>query len=142
MFIEWANKLLEHKVEGDDLENLLQSINYSTTATMSGTNSNFKNKSKAKYLSEIFIEDMLKRTNEPPSAEVMAAWFLENYKDPADGVPYNSHEGGYQYWNGCPYDAESVIFEMFPDATVPELREASEIVEHEGGPEWVKVEQY
>ena len=33
-------------------------------------------------------------------AEEMERWFLENYEDPANSLPYISREGGYQWING------------------------------------------
>ena len=68
-------------------------------------------------------------------------WFFSNYKDPADGVPYNSREGGYLYINGGPYEASDVIAEHFP--YVPEMTldaAVEEIGDH--GSDWVGVGEY
>ncbi|MEO8592699.1 MAG: DUF262 domain-containing protein [Candidatus Solibacter sp.] len=71
----------------------------------------------------------------------MIRWFFENYEDPANGVPYESAEGGYQYIAGGPYDAEEVLSEEFDD--LPDLLiEAALQRIHSSGWEWVKIGQY
>jgi hypothetical protein len=47
--------------------------------------------------------------------EKMKNWIWDNYKDPADGVPYSSQEGGYQYFNGGPYYSYEVLFDKYHD---------------------------
>jgi hypothetical protein len=79
--------------------------------------------------------------DEPVTSEQMVEWFLENYKDPADGVPYDSAEGGYQYWSGGPYDAREEIWSQFPDASASEIDEAVSVVERNCF-EWVRREDY
>ena len=64
-----------------------------------------------------------------------------HYKDPADGVPYESREGGYLYFNGGPYEAEEEICEKFPDIDAVTLRRAVGIIENDGY-EWVKTDEY
>lgn len=71
----------------------------------------------------------------------MVEWFHENFKDPADGVPFNSREGGYMYVNGGPYDALEVLSERFPNALEDELEDATELLTYEST-EWVKHEEY
>ena len=73
--------------------------------------------------------------------EEMIEWFYENYEDPANGVPYESAEGGYQYVFGGPYDAREELEAQFPDAETNEIDEALEKIEAEGT-EWVKTGQY
>jgi len=68
-------------------------------------------------------------------------WFFSNYKDPAEGVPYESREGGYQYFLGGPYEAEEEIYGEFPDIDEETLREAVDIIEADGY-EWVKIDEY
>jgi hypothetical protein len=45
----------------------------------------------------------------------MVRWFLNNYADPVDYLPYDSAEGGYM-WELAdgPYDALEVMSEEFP----------------------------
>ena len=71
----------------------------------------------------------------------MVSWFFDNYADPANGVPHDSGEGGYQYVLGGPYDAHEELSEHFPDASIDEIEEAVELIEQNGG-EWVKKGQY
>lgn len=46
-------------------------------------------------------------------AEEMRAWFLENYEDPANSLPYSSGDGGYQWVNGGPYTPLEALQEEF-----------------------------
>lgn len=71
------------------------------------------------------------------SVDQMVDWFLENYEDPANGVPYDSSEGGFQYVLGGPYDATDVLSNQFPDASAEDIDEAARSVESEAH-EWVK----
>ncbi|WP_300702122.1 hypothetical protein [Bacteroides sp.] len=73
--------------------------------------------------------------------EDIVGWFLSNYMDPANGVPYNGREGGYQYWNGGPYNARNEIVEAFPDADEKIINSAVIEVEFESI-EWVKRDEY
>lgn len=71
----------------------------------------------------------------------MVEWFLENYKDPAEGVPHDASEGGYQYYAGGPYDAAEELAEQFPEAPVPDIDEAAEVLLDYSN-EWVRRDQY
>ena len=51
--------------------------------------------------------------------EVMVEWFGANYEDPANRLPYESAEGGYQWIWGGPYNAEEELREQF-EGLVPE----------------------
>lgn len=53
-----------------------------------------------------------------PTVAQMVSWFQERYKDPANGVPFNSAEGGYQYVHGGPYDASARSAMVFPPHVV------------------------
>lgn len=68
-------------------------------------------------------------------------WFWENYVDPADGVPYDSGEGGYQYFHGGPYYANDEIQEQFPDIDNETLNSVLNEI-HDYGTEWIKKGQY
>jgi hypothetical protein len=71
----------------------------------------------------------------------MIEWFRGVFKDPADGVPYNSGEGGYQYINGGPYDALEELSAQFPNALPDELEAAASELEAESY-EWVRHDEY
>ncbi|WP_336725032.1 hypothetical protein [Cellulosimicrobium cellulans] len=71
----------------------------------------------------------------------MIEWFHENYMDPANGVPYNSGQGGYLYVNGGPFDAFEVLSEEFPEALQDELNEAADLLAKESL-EWVRQGDY
>jgi PIN like domain len=79
--------------------------------------------------------------NELKLVKQMMVWFFENYEDPAQGVPFESAEGGYQYVNGGPYNALEELMQQFPDAPEDALLEAGELIENEGW-EWVKRGDY
>lgn len=74
----------------------------------------------------------------------MVRWFFERYEDPANGVPYDGGEGGYQYVMGGPYDASEELQEEFDDGT-PRMRriidEAVKRIENDGS-EWIRVGEY
>lgn len=75
------------------------------------------------------------------SVEEMIEWFYENYEDPANGVPYESREGGYQYYAGGPYDPMEELQDQFPDVPFERVeRAAAEI--YRDGFEWIKKGQY
>lgn len=73
----------------------------------------------------------LRRTRRKTKTEVMRAWFLSNYEDPAENTPYESAEGGYIYIWGGPYEAKEELFSEFHDlvseAVIDEL--ADELTE-------------
>ena len=74
----------------------------------------------------------------------MVEWFRERYEDPANGVPYDGREGGYQYVGGGPYDAEEELRELFDDGTAKMERIITEAASRisEDGTEWVKRGEY
>jgi hypothetical protein len=59
-------------------------------------------------------------------------------------VPYNGREGGYQYLNGGPYDAESEINKHFPGGDPSRVEKAVEKIQREGEgvTDWVKNDEY
>jgi hypothetical protein len=73
--------------------------------------------------------------------ETLEAWFFENYKDPADGVPYDNREGGYQYVNGGPYEAGEELVQAFPNVPDHLVTMAADQIEFKGH-EWVKRHEY
>lgn len=71
----------------------------------------------------------------------MIDWFFENYEDPAQHVPYDTGEGGYQYINGGPYHPSEVLRDEFPDFDENLIDKAvNKIVAY--GWEWVKKGDY
>ncbi|MGR6432113.1 hypothetical protein ACU5AY_14460 [Rhizobium sp. PAMB 3174] len=71
-------------------------------------------------------------------AEEMRQWFLENYEDPANSLPYSSKDGGYQWTNGGPYTPLEALQEEFDRVYSFESIEAvAKSVEDEDGTyEW------
>lgn len=75
------------------------------------------------------------------TAVEIVEWFFKHYKDPANGVPHDGKEGGYQYVNGGPYDAREVLEPVFGDAP-PEAFESALAEITDLGYEWVRVDEY
>lgn len=76
------------------------------------------------------------------SVERLIEWFLDNYEDPANGVPYDSREGGYQYYAGGPYDPWDVLSNEFEDVPRFIVESAASELASQRGDEWVKKGQY
>jgi len=74
------------------------------------------------------------------TTENMVEWFLENYKDPVDGVPFD--EGEYVYVYGGPYHADEELWAHFPDAKEDDIKKAVDEIEKDGSINWVKQWQY
>ncbi len=65
---------------------------------------------------------------------LMAAWFLDNFEDPANLLPYDGQDGGYQWIYGGPYDAEDELAEAYPGAPSEEISEAAaDAIDSQGG---------
>jgi HEPN domain-containing protein len=79
-------------------------------------------------------------SSEYVTPEEMVDWFFEIFEDPAEWVPYESKEGGYQYPSGEPHDAQEVLFEKYPNAPEAAISDAVELIEPLGM-EWVKKQQ-
>jgi hypothetical protein len=86
------------------------------------------------------LAERLSRTEFTPVAQ-MVDWFFENYEDPAQAVPFETGEGGYQYYAGGPYDARQELADHFEMADEEEIAEATALVEVEAT-DWVKRGQY
>lgn len=67
----------------------------------------------------------------------MVDWFFERFEDPAEWVPYESWEGGYQFPAGEPHDARDVLVENFSNAPDSAFDDALELIEPLGT-EWVQ----
>lgn len=76
-----------------------------------------------------------------PLVGEMVDWFVEHYEDPAQRVPHDSAEGGYQYVFGGPYVAREELTEQFPNAYETDIDEAVSILERDSL-EWVKKAEY
>jgi hypothetical protein len=72
----------------------------------------------------------------------MTTWFEQAYDDPANGVPYESAEGGYQYINGGPFDALEVLTEEFSDRYPQRWIENAAGQIEENGTEWIRRGDY
>lgn len=70
------------------------------------------------------------------SVDQIYDWFMDNYEDPANGVPYMSSEGGYIYWNGGPYEPDDVIQSEYPNIDQETLDEVLDRI-YADGYEWV-----
>ena len=75
------------------------------------------------------------------SALDLVNWFFEHYENPAEHVPYDGREGGYQYFNGGPYYADDVLADEFPDVREETRTLAVEQISGYGF-DWVRVEDY
>ncbi len=53
----------------------------------------------------------------------MRRWFLANYEDPANSMPYISSEGGYIWIDGGPFDAHEELYATFGDFVSEEVIE-------------------
>jgi hypothetical protein len=71
-------------------------------------------------------------------AEEMRQWFLENYEDPTNSLPYSSGDGGYQWINGGPYTPLEALQEEFDRTYSFEAMEtvAKSIEDEDGTYEW------
>lgn len=89
------------------------------------------------------VAQLARRLADPQytSVDQMVEWFKSGYMDPANGVPFDSREGGYIYVGGGPYDALDVLSQEYPDALPDELEDAATELEHEST-EWVRVDEY
>ena len=52
---------------------------------------------------------------ENPTADEIVEWVYENFEDPANAVPYDGREGGYQYVLGGHYELCDIMAEFFDD---------------------------
>lgn len=68
--------------------------------------------------------------------DAMIEWFHENFEDPAEGLPYESREGGYQWLWGGPYEAEEELQRAFPEVSEDEIASAVEQLEANGVYQW------
>lgn len=74
-------------------------------------------------------------------ASEIVDWFFSRFTNPANGVPYETAEGGYQYYAGGPYDALDQIQDNFDGRTQSVHQAAVKKVELRGF-DWIKKGQY
>jgi len=67
----------------------------------------------------------------------MTDWFFDRFQDPAEWVPYDSGEGGYQYPAGEPHDAQEVLTDQYSGAPEAAIGDAVDLIEPMGT-EWVR----
>jgi PIN like domain len=73
----------------------------------------------------------------------MEDWFFSNFKDPADGVPHDSGEGGYQFIFGGPYDCHEELYAKFEGNFSEELiKETADEIIGSYGHLWVGIDEY
>ena len=139
-FLGWANMQIEDKIENHAFFALVRAIREKISVKDYLQELKESLDASRQRRRELSLPDD-KLTSHIKAAE-MAEWFLENYEDPAQGVPYDSGEGGYQYIFGGPYDPYDVLFDNFPDASEEEIEKAISIINRFGGYEWVRKGEY
>lgn len=81
------------------------------------------------------------KSRKKPTVKKMINWFYSNFEDPANGVPYESREGGYQYVFGGPYDPQEELSFEFENADPEDIEKAAQEI-YGNGFEWVKIGEY
>lgn len=83
-------------------------------------------------------EDSDAREADEAAIEEMIEWFHQNYEDPANRVPYESAEGGYQWIYGGPETPEEALGDSFSSVYRHELIEqaARKITNDSGIYDW------
>lgn len=72
--------------------------------------------------------------------EMLVAWFSSRYEDPAQEMPYDGREGGYQYIWGGPYEARDELDDNFSGLVSDEVIEAAvDEIESGGTYEWAPI---
>jgi hypothetical protein len=86
-------------------------------------------------------DEWIKNATEEQQIEAMRRWFYARYEDPANSMPYDGREGGFQFIWGGPYDPDEVIQERF-SAVVPfdVMRSLIEDLWQECGDQWAPVD--
>ncbi len=84
---------------------------------------------------EIRVTD-LTEMDETDQLAFMRQWFLANYEDPAESLPYESREGGYIWIDGGPYDPHEELHSKFGEFVSEEVIEAFGDELYAECPEW------
>ena len=74
------------------------------------------------------------------TVDSLVEWFLDNYKDPVHGVPWD--DGEYYYVYGGPYQSDAELFKHFPDEDEDIIITASDKIDSDGTTDWIKKWQY
>lgn len=84
-----------------------------------------------------FHDSWLRNANKSQQLAAMRIWFRSRFCDPADETPYNSHEGGYLFIHGGPFDPSDELPARFSGIVNDDLvqRVVDEMVD-EVGDEW------
>lgn len=83
--------------------------------------------------------DGIEEASREDQMELMEEWFRNHFEDPAERMPYESAEGGYQYIWGGPFNATEELYAKFsgrvPDEVIEELGNKLS----DENPEWAPV---
>jgi len=79
--------------------------------------------------------------NTPFTVAELLDWFHSEFENPVHHVPYETAEGGYQYYAGGPYDARDELVDHFPGVSENLIEDAAKIIEADGT-EWVRKGDY
>lgn len=60
-----------------------------------------------------YTELDIKEMTGEEQVRIMVSWFFERYEDPANRLPYNTREGGYQWVFGSPTSADEALQDEF-----------------------------
>ncbi len=71
--------------------------------------------------------------------DALVEWFFERFEDPAQRLPYESAEGGYQWIYGGPYDAREELGDNFHDEAEDIIEAAVDEIESDGLTDWAPV---
>lgn len=87
-------------------------------------------------------DDWIKTATEEEQTEAMRRWFYSRYEDPANSLPYDGREGGFQYIWGGPFDPDEEIQERFGHVVPFDvMRSLIEDLWQEGGDQWAPVDR-
>jgi len=77
----------------------------------------------------------LRKADREHQLDAMRTWFLDHYEDPANCLPYETAEGGYQYIWGGPYAASAELQDEFggvvPDGVIEDLADELNAISYE-----------
>lgn len=75
--------------------------------------------------------DELRKLSPDEQYDYLLSWFHAKYEDPANSLPYESAEGGYQWILGGPYDAREVLSDFEGIVSEEVLEKAIKELENE-----------
>lgn len=87
--------------------------------------------------------DELEQAGFDSQKDMLIAWFVSRYQDPAHETPYDGREGGYQYIHGGPYEAREELGSEFGSYVSDEVIEAAaDEIESDGTTEWAPIRHF